>query len=52
MNQGIKEEKNNENLSDPEEVAENEGAEVDTKDAGAKKKKKKKRNKGEKCLYS
>lgn len=48
MNQGIKEdEKIIENLSDQEEVGENEVADDDPKDAGAKKKKKKKRNKGE-----
>lgn len=51
MNQGIKEEeKINENLSDPEEVGDNEVADDDPKDAGAKKKKKKKRNKGEKLV--
>lgn len=47
MNQGTAEEKNIENQSDPEEVGEDEIADNDPKDAGAKKKKKKKRNKGE-----
>lgn len=48
MNQGIKEEENIENLSDQEDVPENEGADNDPNIAGTKKKKKKKRNKGEK----
>ncbi len=46
MNKEITEEKNTENQSDPEEVADNDVAEDDPKDATSKKKKKKKRNKG------